>query len=316
MQRTSARGIDVAVGLCALLAGGVLLAWAWLGDKQFLARWALGVCAGGALYFVVVGLYRRLRRLRSPVQRIHRLINEGEEDEVRELLKEHADLLHATDAHGGTPLHRAALQGRDRIVRMLLEKGGEVNGREELFGFTPLHMVACRTYRPVVAALHPELDRCDFAEQDGRAGTRVASVLLDGGAGVNISAGFSRTPLHMACVAGRAGLVKLLLEQGADLEVKDDLGFSPLHYAAFGGDGRVAKLLVEAGADPAATAELDYTPLHTAAEKGATEVARVLLDSGAEPDVETSHNRTPLALANQHGHDGLADLIRRQGGRR
>jgi ankyrin repeat protein len=311
MQRTSARGIDVAVGMCALLAGAGLLAWASLGEKLFLARWALGVCGGGVLYFVAVGLYRWVLRLRSPVHRIHRLINEGEEEGVRELLEEHADFLHAADSHGGTPLHRAALQGRDHIVRMLLQSGAEVNGREDLFGFTPLHLVACRTYRPLVAALHPELDRCDFAEEDGRAETGVAAVLLEAGAGVNILGGFSRTPLHMACVAGRAGLVKLLLDHGADVDVKDDMGFSPLHYAGFGGDGRVAKLLVEAGTDLCATAELDYTPLHTAAERGATEVARVLLDNGAEPDTETSHGRTPLALANQHGHHALAELISR-----
>jgi ankyrin repeat protein len=311
MPWTRARLLNVAVGACSLVAAVLLFAQAILRNRPAHAIWAVLFALAGLTYFLAVGLYRWLRWRRSPEHRIHRLINEGDEAALRQLLRQYDGLEGATDGHGGTPLHRAALQGRDGMAAVLIEAGADVNGREDLFGFTPLHLVACRTYRPVVAALHPELDRCDFARADEGAGRRVALVLLEAGAEVNVSAGFSRTPLHMACVAGGAELVNLLIERGANVDVRDDMGFSPLHYAAFGGDGRVATLLVEAGADFSACAELDYTPLHTAAEKGATEVARVLLDAGADASRETTHSRTPFALANQHGHGELAELIGR-----
>lgn len=314
MRQLTNRIVNVMLGFAAAVAAaGVLVASSIRGDVS-MGRWAAVIAGGGLLVCVLLMVLRGIRRYRSPQRKVHRLINEGDVDGLRGLLDEYPDLSEATDEHGGTALHRAALQGRLQAVRLLLRRGADANARETMFGFTPLHLASCRTYRPVVAALHPELDRCDFGEDEAREAA-VAEALLDGGAEFDVRAGFSRTALHMAAVAGRAELTDVLLQSGASVGVSDDLGFTALHYAAFGGDGRVATLLLSAGADETARAEMDYTPLHTAAEKGATEVARVLMERGSDPNLTTRHGRTAMALAAQHGHEALVKLIRENGGK-
>lgn len=294
--------------LLAFGAGGVIIfdsRWGLPGG----AWWAIGL-SGAGLIMMACAWFRRSRSGGDALSRkVHLLINDGELEELRRVIGENRRVLDATDESGGKPLHRAAIQGQVSIVRLLLDEGGDVDTREKQFGFTPLHMVACRTYRPVVTAMYPELDRCEFAGDAATSEEDVAGILLERGAEVNARAGFNRTPLHMASVACRAGLVEMLLDGGADIEAEDELGFTPLHYAAFGGDGSVAELIVQAGGPLAATAELDYTPLHTAAEKGAQEVVEVLLRAGADPDEYTRHGRTAVALANQHGHDEIVAMM-------
>eukprot|EP00752_Nemacystus_decipiens_P016723 g14961.t1 len=101
---------------------------------------------------------------------------------------------------------------------------------------------------------------------------RVATRLLNGGADVNAKDADDRTPLHLACDAGVAGV---LIDAGANVTAKDDDGCTPLHSARNAG---VAEALIKAGACTEIEDHEGRTPLECATD---VEVVRALLDGGA-----------------------------------
>lgn len=58
-------------------------------------------------------------------------------NQVRRILDEHGELVHARDETGATALHYAAFDGLREIVQLLLDKGAEINSRDSQFGATP-----------------------------------------------------------------------------------------------------------------------------------------------------------------------------------
>eukprot|EP00300_Choanocystis_sp_HF-7_P007404 c15279_g1_i3.p1 GENE.c15279_g1_i3~~c15279_g1_i3.p1 ORF type:complete len:156 (+),score=20.19 c15279_g1_i3:34-468(+) len=56
------------------------------------------------------------------------------------------------------------------------------------------------------------------------------------------------TPLILAAMRGREGVVRLLLEMGANVQAHDDAGMTPLHVATQYCRADVAKVLIENGA--------------------------------------------------------------------
>jgi ankyrin repeat protein len=81
--------------------------------------------------------------------------NAGNVARVRELLEENADLVHATDAEGSTPLHCAAWKGHTDVAKALLDYGADVNALDQRThrGGTPLHAAAHGNQRAVAALL-------------------------------------------------------------------------------------------------------------------------------------------------------------------
>jgi hypothetical protein len=73
----------------------------------------------------------------------------------------------------------------------------------------------------------------------------IARLLLNGGAKVNSTDSFGRTPLMVAAQTGSVEGIKLLLSEGADATKKDESGESALDYA---GDTEIKRLLQRAGA--------------------------------------------------------------------
>lgn len=57
---------------------------------------------------------------------------------------------------------------------------------------------------------------------------QVLSILLRNGAELDARDGFFHTPLHLACINGAVGCVKVLLENGADPSTKAQGGITPL----------------------------------------------------------------------------------------
>lgn len=57
-----------------------------------------------------------------------------------------------------------------------------------------------------------------------------------------------RTPLHLAALQGKIGVMKQLLDARAPANAADEHGMTPLHKAAVGGRTEAAQLLLNAGA--------------------------------------------------------------------
>lgn len=72
-----------------------------------------------------------------------------------------------------------------------------------------------------------------------------------------------QTPLHIACLQGKAETVKFLLASSLkELQEKDKKGLLPIHYAVKGGDYHVIEVLVQYGADISAMDSRGLTVLH------------------------------------------------------
>lgn len=79
--------------------------------------------------------------------------------------------------------------------------------------------------------------------------TKIALVLIRGGAGLEWRSLTLKTALYMAVVTNLPGMAYLLIEHGANIEARDNDGMTPLLYAVSSEDIYVAMCLLEFGAD-------------------------------------------------------------------
>ena len=206
---------------------------------------------------------------------------------------------------------RAGNMGR---VVQLLDSGADPNKRSSYNG--PLHDAA----------------RIGSAE--------ITTILIKGGADVELSGFGGIRPLHSAALAGQAKVVTILLKSGAQVDSRDNTGrtplltfmsgnvldvstlialldggadpnlldgpipYHPLDYAAMHGRADVADLLIAFGADMNAKDNLyGGTPLHYAiwyAPQGHLEVAELLINRGADVNAKDANGLTPLDYAKRY----------------
>lgn len=259
---------------------------------------------------------------RMTVQRLGRLIADGDAEAVKSAVTENPRLLARTverDGQGGwTPLHLAVADGRADVVRVLVEAGADLTARTE-HGRTPLH-VALEAAPDLVAQLRTAgapLDACAAAYLDDvdqlTRELDAGAALSDSGTGVDL--------LSWAAKGGAVRTARLLLERGADADG------GALHAAA--GRGRLAlvRVLVDAGADvDRRDPDTGRAPLHEAVGGGpdgdAPDVVRALLAAGADVNATTSDGASALDMirvaaarsrrsdaGRATGNDALAELL-------
>lgn len=131
------------------------------------------------------------------------------------------------------------------------------------------------------------------AEAGDLAGVREA---LHNGVDPNDSSGlaWSDTPLHRACIFGRAKVAAELIKHGAEVNIRcSNIWMTPLEYAIQFNHFECCKLLIQSGAR---VNELNRyygsSPLAQACHEGSYEIVKLLLDSGADPNI--SSGITPL----------------------
>jgi ankyrin repeat protein len=105
----------------------------------------------------------------------------------------------------------------------------------------------------------------------------VVSALLGAEANIEVPDNAGHTPLHIAAINGRIGIVRELLRTvagrpAANIEARDNVGHTPLHYAAAGGHVELVRLLLENGANKEEPCSLidfyNFGPLRCRAFKG------------------------------------------------
>ena len=132
---------------------------------------------------------------------------------------------------------------------------------------------------------------------------KVATFLLDHGAGINVAQRGGAKALHDATRAGNRAMVELLLSRGAEVNATDDNGRTPLYLAVGKGFQAVTEILLANKADVnasdkiAGNTQAGKTPLHLAAEGGEVKIIQLLLVAGANPNAENKRGRTPLSFA-------------------
>lgn len=143
---------------------------------------------------------------------------------------------------------------------------------------------------------------------------KVAELLLDRGANVNVSGGGFWTPLHYASDGQEnAALVIALIRRGVEVDAVDFHGRMSLHIASRQGSSRVAAALLEAGAEPNVVDDDKRTPMHYAAANGRREVMAVLLGFGGDFSALDRELETPLHRATRQGQRTAMSLLHRAG---
>jgi ankyrin repeat protein len=155
----------------------------------------------------------------------------------------------------------AVTRGDAIAVSGLLERGADADAREEL--------------NPGRSALAIAAEE-DFVE--------IASLLIEGGAGVNARSNDGNTPLMYAAVEGNRDIALLLMERGAEINGVDTIGQTPLIKAATDGHDAVVTALLDKNAEPNTRDEGGYTAVMKAMINGHMEIARLLLQRGARLD--------------------------------
>ena len=139
------------------------------------------------------------------------------------------------------PLYYAGLHGFQDLTKRLVDKNSKSLNKRGGFWGTPLVAALAQRHR------------------------RIAKLLRDDGAELNVHGYDNETPLHSAASHGNLELVsevsELILDYGADVNVRNVNNWTPLHYAcqdfrhplANSDEPRsfpkVARLLLECGAD-------------------------------------------------------------------
>lgn len=224
---------------------------------------------------------------------------QGDEEQVRTLLRYGADPNFRDTGSGLTVLHAAAGRGDTVVVRLLLEAGADVFTTDSRGGATPLHK----------------------AVQGGNLDT--VRLLVDAGSFVDAPAATTgHTPLTEAFWYKWPDIVGYLLDRNASLNLVTHYGFSMREHVDYalgvnqiGGDKlRVADELWQARAESDARAE-DNNALMAAVVADDVSWARQLLAAGVDVDarfpVVNGFNdwHTPLLVAARDGHTELVSVL-------
>mmetsp|Transcript_47847 Transcript_47847/g.84860 ORF Transcript_47847/g.84860 Transcript_47847/m.84860 type:complete len:479 (-) Transcript_47847:154-1590(-) len=161
--------------------------------------------------------------------------DKGNAEAVECILAAAADANHRF-GEGRTPLMGAAAQAHTRVVEKLLSGRADVNAVSKE-GQTPLLFAVEKGLKdglvcPIKGAV--------VQKPDAEA---TVDFLLQAQADPNLAGPKRRTPLHVACAGGSAGLVDRLISGGADLQALDEEGRRPADIASKQGHTEILIML-------------------------------------------------------------------------
>lgn len=204
--------------------------------------------------------------------------------QIKSILDQNPELVHARTPGGSIPLHPAAFKDNTEILSLLILKGADVNAKNNN-GWTPLFV----------------------ASEYGR--RKNVELLINEGATVNAKDNEGATPLHISSMRGHKEVVELLISKGADITLIDNYGHTPLHLASWSGKKDVAELLITQGIDVDVTDFGGDTPIHGASYHGHKEVVKLLISKGAKLNLKNEEGRTPLDNAARLSHKDTFTIL-------
>ena len=224
--------------------------------------------------------------------------------EVRRLLDQSPNLLHAGDARSNQPIHWAVMTRQLPLIDELLSRGADINARRA-DGARPIQLTNgdyhYRGWRDVPDDVVTTPDE-------------VYKHLVARGTHVDIG---------MAAFTGDLPRVRALLGQDPSLANRVDdynAGYAgsgaPLKNAAIGGHLEIVKLLLAHGADPN-QAEEGIAPhghaLYSAVYHGHHEIAQLLLERGAYPNPPVESSADAVWIAIRGGDIRMLELLASHG---
>jgi uncharacterized protein len=218
----------------------------------------------------------------STPDRLFEAIQQGNTEQVAEMVRENPSLINETTGQGITPILFAAYNNRRNIVDVLLP-------------------------------LKPDLTIFEAAAIGDEQTIKILTVEVPENLSDFSPDGY--TPLHLAAFFGHAEIASTLVERGADVNIRanNPTGVMPLHSALAQRDPTVATeiadLLIRKGADVNAAQHGGWRPLHQAAAHGYEEIVRLLLKHGADRLCKSDDGKSPADLAKEKGHQSIVDML-------
>ena len=161
----------------------------------------------------------------------------------------------------------AAAEGDVNLMKLLLAAGADPEGDGDSYG----HEHSAPFY---IASSY----------LGGDTAVEVTRILLDSGMRVDLDLGHE-SPLMRSIYDSNPKVAKLLIDRGADVNIGFGEGGRPLHAAVDVNDPMYLEMLTDAGANLEYVDEFGNTPLQYAARHGKLEALLWLIDAGAELDV-------------------------------
>ncbi|KYO45257.1 transient receptor potential cation channel, subfamily N, member 1 isoform A [Alligator mississippiensis] len=281
-----------------------------------------------------------LARAKDGSTLLHVASEHGHLDTALALLKKGVPL-HMPNKKGVVCLHTAAKMGHAAVVKVLLQKGADVDARTRE-NYTALH-IAAQHCRPLVvqtllgfgAQVQPKGGQAEetplHIAARIREGEKVAEMLLNSGADVNVEQENGETAMHVAARHGNRRMIAALIEEGGKLTWPSKAGECPLHIAVRHCHLPVVeeilnylakeKSLADAVACASMENEAGETPLHVAAavkkdmvhlEEEETKIVAMLLEYKADISRTTRLSlETPLHYCARVGNaDVLLEMLK------
>jgi ankyrin repeat protein len=127
---------------------------------------------------------------------------------------------------------------------------------------------------------------------------------------VSTTCGYFMSPLGAALRGGHLKIAQVLHEHGANVDVQNSNAYTPLYGASCSGHFEIVQWLLSHRANPNARGKVDgWTSLHVAAYLGHVEVSRLLLQYKADIYAHDNEGRSPLYVAVECEHVNVARLL-------
>lgn len=236
------------------------------------------------------------------------------------ILNRSPNIVNFKDKNGWTPLHytvNSLIHGCDsqtiiNIVKLLITKGADINAKIEKanYEFNNSMDKGSTALTFVVDANNP-----NFAEirKKDESQIKIARLLLEAGADVNILDNHDNTLLFYAIANRDLAMIELLLQAGLDPNISEKseiVDYLPLGWAAYANFIEAIQLLLTYGANIDGQDINGQTALHLAVEEKNLDAVELLVKNGADIQIKNQANETPYDLAKElDWNDGLNELI-------
>jgi ankyrin repeat protein len=151
----------------------------------------------------------------------------------------------------------------------------------------------------------------------------IAKLLVAGGANINGTQG-RESPLIAAASLGAGRVATVLVDAGADLELTSVFGARALHWAAWTGAAATVELLLERGAEterrcsefgasPLFWAVHGYGPTGPREKSGQVAAARALIEAGAQVATANKSGESAIEISKRCVRQDMHDLLSRSG---
>ena len=235
---------------------------------------------------------------------------------VVEALLQAGAYVNTANRQGKTALWQAAADGREDVVEALVRAGADVN-KAHRRGDTPLIVAANKAIATMLIERGADVNAANNRGQSAvwrAAHSRedVVEVLLQAGADVNTADANGNAPLS---VTPSARIATMLIERGANVNVVNNRGQSALWQAVSRRDEAVVEVLLRAGADVNEADNNGDAPLVPAARAGFWSIVMMLVRSNrlANIDALIDDGKTALWLAVKSGGDEVVEALVKAG---